>query len=90
MNIITVSLDYINNKHLHFMKHVIGWCTYHDLFNHLQENVSHKVPQDLDLVGRGLTVGEQTTLSTVQAVQERVPPPCSIGTQRDLFVQVSL
>lgn len=60
------------------------------LFNHLQENVSHKVPQDLDLVGRGLTVGEQTTLSTVQAVQERVPPPCSIGTQRDLFVQVSL
>lgn len=72
------------------MKHVIGWCTYHDLLNHLQENVSHKVPQDLDLVGRGLTVGEQTTLSTVQAVQERVPPPCSIGTQRDLFVQVSL
>lgn len=59
-------------------------------FNHLQENVSHKVPQDLDLVGRGLTVGEQTTLSTVQAVQERVPPPCSIVTQRDLFVQVSL
>lgn len=54
-----------------------------------KENVSHKVPQDLDLVGRGLTVGEQTTLSTVQAVQERVPPPCSIGTQRDLFVQTA-
>eukprot|EP00105_Crassostrea_gigas_P044707 XP_019928855.1 PREDICTED: uncharacterized protein LOC105343175 [Crassostrea gigas] len=54
-----------------------------------KENVSHKVPQDLDLVGRGLTVGEQTTLSTVQAVQERDPPPCSIGTQRDLFVQTA-
>ncbi|XP_061179087.1 F-box only protein 43-like [Saccostrea echinata] len=54
-----------------------------------KENVRHKVPQELDTVRKCLTVGEQTTLCTIQAIQERVPPLSSIGTQKDLFVQTA-
>nr|XP_022322871.1 F-box only protein 43-like [Crassostrea virginica] len=54
-----------------------------------KENAYRKVVGDQESVGRGLTVGEQTTLGTLQVVQDRSPLPCSIGTQRDLFVQTA-